>query len=210
MKSIVDFIKKKLMTWKFKENLRNFGIFIVVYLGVSYGVVLPLLEISGGRSFNIAPQGIQTNWVLLLCLVIEIVFSILMIFSIKIDRKDRVAKVLFQYTIVFWPLVLISVEFMEGMHFFADAFAVQNGVRTSYPFKFIFMDSLPFAMDCRQIFHWIASFLPIVLLFAYDLVYLILFRKFENYDNNYDIAKREILRLNYELEYEKRNSAIYQ
>ena len=130
-----------------------------------------------------------------------------MVFSIKNNRKGRIVKVLFQYTSVFLVLVPFAIEIMEGMHEFADAFVIRyckdDAAWACYPSKYA-------SMDYRQIFHWIASFLPIVLLFAYDYIYLILFRKFENYDNNYDIAKREIFRLNYELEYEKRNSAIYQ
>lgn len=206
MKLILKFMKKIAEEIEFKEKLYDLGIVIFGYFVVTWLVILPLLCLFENKSYDAFREGIPTNWVLLLCFVIEIVFSILMVLSIKNDRRWRVVKVLFQYTIVFLLLVPISIQIMEGMHEYANVFMVyscKDDAWRCYPSKFS-------SMGYRQIFHWIASFLPIVLLFAYDYIYLILFRKFENYDNNYDIAKREIFRLNYELEYEKRNSAIYQ
>lgn len=190
--------------WEFKDDMKFCGI-VIFFLCL---IIWPWgMHLNYGMSINAFRQGIPTNFVLPICFFIEIIFSILMVFSIKNNRKERFIKVLFQYTSVFIVFIPFAIEIMEGIHEFADAFAVRNckvnGAWVCYPSKYT-------SMDYRQIFHWIASFLPIVLLFAYDLIYLILFRKFENYDNNYDIAKREIFRLNYELEYEKRNSAIYQ
>ena len=206
MKLILKFMKKIAEEIEFKEKLHDLGIVIFGYFVVTWLFILPLFCLFENKSYDAFREGIPTNWVLLLCFVIEIVFSILMVLSIKNDRRWRVVKVLFQYTIVFLLLVPISIQIMEGMHEYANVFMVyscKDDAWRCYPSKFG-------SMGYRQIFHWIASFLPIVLLFAYDYIYLILFRKFENYDNNYDIAKREIFRLNYELEYEKRNSAIYQ
>ena len=190
--------------WEFKDDVKFFG-FGLFFLCL---IIWPwTAHLTCGMIINGFHRGIPTNFVLPICFFIEMFFSILMVFSIKNNRKGRIVKVLFQYTSVFLVLVPFAIEIMEGMHEFADAFVIRyckdDAAWACYPSKYA-------SMDYRQIFHWIASFLPIVLLFAYDYIYLILFRKFENYDNNYDIAKREILRLNYELEYEKRNSAIYQ
>ena len=199
---------------KFMRALMNNDDFkcLGIYVFFAAFVVCPWLSISEKRPLDIAAQGIPTNWVLLFCFLIEIVFSILMIFSIKDNRKKRVVKVLFQYTFVFLILIPFAIEIMEGMHKYANAFMVHNcreHAWACYPSNFV-------AMNYRQIFHWIASILPIVLLFTYDFIYLVLFRKFENYDARMKIKEKEIdaikwdvLRLNYELEHEKASSAIY-
>jgi len=157
--------------WEFKDDMKfcGFGLFFLCL------IIWPwTAHLTYGMIINGFHRGIPTNFVLPICFFIEIVFSILMVFSIKSNRKGRIVKVLFQYTSVFLVLVPFAIEIMEGMHEFADAFVIRyckdDAAWACYPSKYA-------SMDYRQIFHWIASFLPIVLLFAYDYIYLILFRK---------------------------------
>jgi hypothetical protein len=208
MKSIINFVFEFIKDFlDDMENKKLGGIFIFFW-GC---FLLWSLSLGGGI---ISRSGFQhefpTNFVLLV-FFIEIIFSILMFFSIKNDRKERAVMVLFLYTAVFFIFIPFAIEIMERIHEFADMFADEFMVRKCKDNAVWACSSEnSLTVGCREIFHWIAFFLPIVLLFAYDLIYLILFRKFENYDKNYAFAKGEILRLSYELEYQKRNSAVYQ
>lgn len=201
---------------KFKGEFLSFIGFVTLWF-----ICAPLVGLSEGHDPFLFVN-IPTNWVMIICCCMEIVFVILMVCSIKKNRKKRVVGIVFKYTVVFWIFISLSYGVLEGLHKQADFLSLARGRLFPYKGKFIeTLRSTPAQSEIHlvgmsevQLFHWTASFLPILLLFLYNSIYLVLFRKFEYYDEkmerDVETIKFKFMKLFSEHEYEKKFSSIYQ